>query len=69
MVKIVASCMMNLHMSYNEVIDTPFRPLSMILTVINEMMSENPESKPVDLSANPTWAQNIVDQVQQEHDL
>lgn len=69
MVKIIASMVYNLHQDYETVMNTPFRPMTMILMVINEMMSETPQSNPVDLSSNPTWAQNIIDQVQNEHDL
>lgn len=65
MVKIVASAMMNLHIGYNEVMDTPFRPLTMILTTINEMMS--PETEPIDIATDDSWAQRVIEQTQQEY--
>ena len=56
---------MNLHMSYDEVMNTPFRPLMMILTTISEMMS--PQTEPLDIASDDSWAQKVIEQTQQEY--
>ena len=52
-------------MTYNEVMNTPFRPLMMILTTMSDMMS--PQTEPIDIASNDSWAQKVIEQTQQEY--
>ena len=52
-------------MTYNEVMNTPFRPLMMILTTMSDMMSQ--QTEPIDIASNDSWAQKVIEQTQQEY--
>ena len=57
--------MKNLNLTYNEVMDTPFQPLMMILTTMSDMMS--PQTEPIDIASDDSWAQKVIEQTQQEY--